>query len=351
MTIHRAATFDYFPEKFVTTEADLFTITYTNGYKVTNRRRARRLAAARRFRPRHRRQAAAPPCPLPKSDARRCCVIDASPADGRSSPRRQARRRLRKGCLSSAPASTPGPSSSISRFPSRGALALLSSDLLPSLTRTDLTRPPGRSLHATPFHHQIIEQKHDNHKTVLYQCGTHKPTDGELGFTPDLIVSVPVTSVAVTSTTFFPLIELLGVDARNTIKHYTNAFSHVSSTCLQKLFAGSGTVASPIPDPGPITDDPAYASTWTIDNDKIQTAINSDGERSVTFSSAGNAYSTAIYREMRLVRTEPSYLRVSPFVAPPVALAPAPTPFSTSPSPPHPYPSPLAVTLGTEQGG
>lgn len=61
--IHRdaaSATLDYFPEKFVTTAADLFTITYTNGYKVTNRRRARRLAAARRSRPRHRRQAPAP---------------------------------------------------------------------------------------------------------------------------------------------------------------------------------------------------------------------------------------------------------------------------------------------------
>ena len=47
--------------------------------------------------------------------------------------------------------------------------------------------------------YKVLTQTNANFKAVLYQCGTPKPTTGDLGFTPDLYVSVPVTKVAFTS--------------------------------------------------------------------------------------------------------------------------------------------------------
>lgn len=185
-------------------------------------------------------------------------------------------------------------------------MALLTSDLLPYLKRTASGAPSHpsarpRSLPAVPSHHQVVTQTHESpnhHKTVFYQCGLLKPaiaatfSDVANPTTADpiLYVSVPVTSVAVASTTFIPLIELLGADARSTIKHLTGAFTYVSSTCLITLYAGTGTVASPVG--GSITSGGADAG--------IQAAIDADGDRSITFTSAE---ASATHRGMNLVRT------------------------------------------------
>ena len=78
----------------------------------------------------------------------------------------------------------------------------------------------------------MVTQENDNKKTVVYQCGTGKPN-----IAADLFVEAPVTSVAITSTTYVPWIELLG--ERSSIKHYTWSAGDISSTCLAKQFNGT----------------------------------------------------------------------------------------------------------------
>ena len=72
---------------------------------------------------------------------------------------------------------------------------------------------------------------------MAYQCGTGKPSTGDLGFTPDLYVSVPVTKVAFTSSTYLPWIELL--NERGTVKHTIGGVAYISSTCFLQLYNGT----------------------------------------------------------------------------------------------------------------
>jgi iron complex transport system substrate-binding protein len=69
---------------------------------------------------------------------------------------------------------------------------------------------------------------------VLYQCGTPRPDlSATLGTVGVNYYSIPITKAAVTSTTYLPLLEILG--ERKSIVAYTSSFSYVSSPCLKKM--------------------------------------------------------------------------------------------------------------------
>jgi hypothetical protein len=136
--------------------------------------------------------------------------------------------------------------------------------------------------------YKVITVTHGTGQTVVaYQCGTPKPTVPAA----DLYVSVPVTKVAITSSTYIPWIELLG--ERATIKHYTSSFLFVSSPCLKKLHSdGSITTGS-------------FMDTATVKQQKIKTAIDSvhtdidNTLNSVTFANTGSTD----YRAMQMTDT------------------------------------------------
>jgi len=83
----------------------------------------------------------------------------------------------------------------------------------------------------------------DNYKVVkngksgavhaLHQCGVDAPTDLPSYAADATMVEVPVTSVATTSSTYLPFIEMLG--ERRALKAYTSSFGYVSSPCLRKM--------------------------------------------------------------------------------------------------------------------
>ena len=50
----------------------------------------------------------------------------------------------------------------------------------------------------------------------------------------DFVVEVPVKTVAVTSTTYLPYVEMIG--ERRAMKAYTSTFQYVTSTCLRRLY-------------------------------------------------------------------------------------------------------------------
>jgi hypothetical protein len=136
-------------------------------------------------------------------------------------------------------------------------------------------------------------------QVVAYQCGTTKPTVANT----DMYVSIPVTKVAITSSTYVPWIELLG--ARTTIKHYTSTFDYVSSPCLIELYddglitAGEG--ADGYLDDNYVNWDPDQTKV----NDKLETALGDDSSgtdealNTVTFANTGSA----LYRAFHLADT------------------------------------------------
>ena len=70
---------------------------------------------------------------------------------------------------------------------------------------------------------------------ALHQCGVAAPTSEELpAYAADAtLVSVPVTAVATTSSTYLPFIEMLG--ERRALKSYQASFDWVTSPCLRKM--------------------------------------------------------------------------------------------------------------------
>ena len=100
--------------------------------------------------------------------------------------------------------------------------------------------------------YKVITNSYSGQTTVAYQCGTPVPN-----ITADLLVSVPITKAAFTTTTYIPWIELLGM--RTTIKAYTSDFSYVTSACLNQLYDEGETVS--------------VASGWSYDNAALE-ALN-----------------------------------------------------------------------------
>ena len=69
---------------------------------------------------------------------------------------------------------------------------------------------------------------------VLYQCGTPQPDlSATLGTAGVKYYSIPITKAAVASTTYLPLLEILG--ERKAIVAYTSSFAYVTSPCLNKM--------------------------------------------------------------------------------------------------------------------
>ena len=68
------------------------------------------------------------------------------------------------------------------------------------------------------------------HSMVAYQCGTPQPS---VSYATQY-VSVPVDTVAVTSTTCIPMVELIG--ERESLVAYTSDFSYVTSPCLTAMY-------------------------------------------------------------------------------------------------------------------
>jgi hypothetical protein len=71
---------------------------------------------------------------------------------------------------------------------------------------------------------------------VLYQCGTTPPDASALPAyaAGARFMAVPATGVGTTSTTYLPLIEMVG--ERNSLKAYGSTFDYVTSPCLRRLF-------------------------------------------------------------------------------------------------------------------
>ena len=68
---------------------------------------------------------------------------------------------------------------------------------------------------------------------ALFQCGVDAPTDLPAYAADATLVSVPVTKVATTSTTYLPFIEMLG--ERRALKAFQSSFAWASSPCLRKM--------------------------------------------------------------------------------------------------------------------
>jgi len=100
--------------------------------------------------------------------------------------------------------------------------------------------------------YKVLRNALTEHTYVLYQCGTLPPRNLDFNHT---LVRVPVTTVAVTSTTYLPFLEMIG--ERLAIHAYTSDFDYVSSPCLRRLH-----------DEGRVLE--AYdAATWSIDASQL----------------------------------------------------------------------------------
>ena len=82
-------------------------------------------------------------------------------------------------------------------------------------------------------HYKLLRNKYRNETFALYQCGTPMPV-----VEADFFVEVPVKSVATTSTTYLPYIEMIG--ERRSLAAYTASFDFVSSSCLRRMHLENG---------------------------------------------------------------------------------------------------------------
>ena len=105
---------------------------------------------------------------------------------------------------------------------------------------------------------------------ALHQCGLDPPTDLPAYAADATLVSVPVTAVATTSSTYLPFIEMLG--ERRALKSYQSSFAYVSSPCLRKMHR-DGMIeekdawADPpkLPDLEALGVQATFASSWGMD--------------------------------------------------------------------------------------
>ena len=100
--------------------------------------------------------------------------------------------------------------------------------------------------------YKVITNTYSGQTVVAYQCGT--PAPDITGADVDMLVEVPITKAAFTTTTYIPWIELLG--ERTTIKAYTSDFSYVTSACLNQLYDEGEAVS--------------VASGWSYDNTALE---------------------------------------------------------------------------------
>jgi iron complex transport system substrate-binding protein len=89
--------------------------------------------------------------------------------------------------------------------------------------------------------YKTLTNAQSNQNFVLYQCGIDPPANNDVpaGAT---FISVPITMAATTSTTYIPLIEMIG--ERRALKAYGSSFDYVSSPCLRKMFREGDVVSA-----------------------------------------------------------------------------------------------------------
>jgi len=122
------------------------------------------------------------------------------------------------------------------------------------------------------FHYKIVTNKKAGTKYLLVQRGCTAPTDAEI--TAELLAgvssmkditatfTVPLTSVALTSSTYFPVFHYMG--EKQAIRLYTSPVMYSHNGCMQKQAADGHTLTNPAAYP--------YSLAWTGTNYESNTA-------------------------------------------------------------------------------